>query len=229
MGYIILYIFLILVKGIDSANETIGETIATLLAIEGIGLIGYFFWLAYVKIPQQIDRDRKQRIKELESKKIIESKPEIVFYRRVYQRELLVENASAEQLMRYIKEGISGSLWYLHIDDKIAYDVDSSQTKFYDPQKDNAITHGIVFNGIKYDLEQKKSENGQRILNRKNGQKIPDLFYVSISSAGLGDKTKLLVRFDTDIRDACGFFDVMKKELNKIFVVKESATDWWMS
>jgi hypothetical protein len=37
----------------------------------------------------------------------------------------------------------------------------------------------------------------------------------------LGDKTKLRINFDTQIQEVCGFFDLMKRELGKMFAIKE--------
>ena len=143
--------------------------------------------------------------------------PEIIFHRMFHHYELFVEGANPEQVVIYIKENISASFWYLHIDNKIAYDVDHTRTKFYDPNRNNTVVYGIVFHGIKYALEQRAG----KVLNRRNGEKIPEMFTVSIVSGGLGDKIKLQVNFDTQIRDVCGFFDIMKKELKKMFVIKE--------
>lgn len=156
-------------------------------------------------------------IKKKDSAESRLEQPEIIFHRMFYHYELFIEGASPEQFANYIKESISASFWYLHINNKIAYDVDWTRTKFYDPQKDNTVVYGIVFHGIKYDLEQR--EGG--VLNRRNEIKIPEMFTVSIISGRLGDKTKLRVNFDTQIQDVCGFFDNMKKELGKIFVIKE--------
>lgn len=154
----------------------------------------------------------------IESKESSYKEPEITFPNLFVHDELTINKAAPEQIVDYIKNSISSTLWYLHIRDEIAYDVDQGQTKFYYPNKDNLSFYGIVFAGIKYDLESK----GNGILNRKNGNKIPNLFTISISSAGLGNETKILLKFDTQIQDAEGFFyEWVIKELRKIFDVTE--------
>ena len=86
----------------------------------------------------------------------------------------------------------------------------------YYPEKDNTSIHGIIFAGVKYDLEQKPGG----ILNRKNAENIPSLFTISISSAGLGENTKLLLKFDTQFQDADDFFNKwVINELKKVFRV----------
>jgi len=80
--------------------------------------------------------------------------------------------------------------------------------------------HGIVFAGIKYDVEQK--EDGT--IKRKEVEKISNLFTISISSGGLGDKTKLLLKFDTQIQEVEKFFrEVIKGELEKVFAISDSS------
>ncbi len=115
--------------------------------------------------------DSSKGLANLESK---QEQSEIIFHRMFHHFELTVEGASPEQVINYIKESISASFWYLHISNKVAYDVDWTRSKFYSPQKDNTVVYGIVFHGIKYDLEQR--EGG--VLNRRNGVKIPEMFFL---------------------------------------------------
>jgi hypothetical protein len=144
--------------------------------------------------------------------------PEIVFPNLVISHELIIETATPEQVMTFIKNSISSTLWYLHVDNAVAYDVSQDQTRFYYPEKDNTSIHGIIFAGVKYDLEQKPGG----ILNRKNAENISSLFAISISPAGLGENTKLLLKFDTQFQDAGDFFNKwVKNELKKVFQVKE--------
>jgi hypothetical protein len=179
-------------------------------------------FLSYCKIYLK----RLQEVFLVTSTKGLPEEPAIIFSRLTYHHELYIENSTPEQVMNYLKDSVSSTFWYLHIDNEIAYDISSTRTRFYYPQKNHAIVHGIVFYGSKYDLEQRDG----RILNRKNEEKISEmLFTVSISSAGIGDKTKLLVKFDTQLQKIVGFFDFMKRELKKIFDVKEIGPDWWIS
>lgn len=149
---------------------------------------------------------------------------EVIFHRLTYHDELFIENASPEQIVNFLKDSTASSLWYLHIANKIAYDVNYARSRFYDPKNDKAVVHGCVFSGIEWELEQR--ENG--ILNRvKERRKIPNMFTISIVPAGLESKVKLQIRFDTQIKDVFGFFEMMKGELRRMFDIK--GPDWWIS
>ena len=156
--------------------------------------------------------DSKKRKKSFDPEK-----PETVFYNRFYHSEVIIEGANPEQVINYVKDNISAGLWFFHdIDNKIAYDVDSTRTQFFDPEKDNTAIHGIIFHGIKYDLEQK--EGG--FLKRKEIEKLPDMFTMSVIPVGLGDKVNLQVKFNSHIQAICYFFDFAEKELGKMFVIR---------
>jgi hypothetical protein len=162
---------------------------------------------------------QKQKVQSSLSSEIIPNspQPEIIFHTRYCSRVLILEGATPEQVINYIRDNISAGFWFNHLDNKIAYDVDSTRTQFFDPQKDNTIVHGIIFHGIKHDLEQR--EGG--ILIRHEIQKIPNMFTMSVIPAGIGDKVKLRVKFDTDFPEVTYFFDIAEKELQKMFTVVE--------
>ena len=148
-----------------------------------------------------------------------EEQPEITFPRTFYHRELHLLGTTVDQVITYIKNSISTTLWYFNKDDKVAYFTDYERTKFYDPQKDNTNVHGIIFAGLKYDLELIE-ETG--LLKKKNEEKIPNMFNISIVTIGTGDNAKLLINFETQTPDASIFFDEwVKKLLNKEFTVEE--------
>ena len=56
--------------------------------------------------------------------------PVTVFPNLFISNELIIENATPEQVMTYIKNSISSTLWYLHVDSAIAYDVSQDKTRF---------------------------------------------------------------------------------------------------
>lgn len=165
--------------------------------------------------------NHKEANKEVELER--SNKPEITFPRKWQHFEFVIKGSSPEQIMTCIKSGTFDS-WFIHlvIDNKIAYDIDSSRTKFYDPSRDNSLLYGGTFSTIKYELGTK--ENGT--MRRTEVEKITDMFSVSIIHSGFGNESKSTIRFDTNDKSAIIFYNRLKEELNKQF---ETVSDWLIS
>jgi hypothetical protein len=151
------------------------------------------------------------------------SKPEITFPNRWKHFEFAIKGSSPEQIMTCIKSGTFDS-WFIHlvIDNKVAYDIDSYRTKFYDPSRDNSLLYGGTFSTIKYELGTK--ENGT--MRRTETEKINDMFSVSIIHSGFGNDSKSTIRFDSNDKNAIVFYNRLKEELSKQF---EIVSDWLIS
>ena len=155
---------------------------------------------------------------QLEDKKKDEferlSKPKFTFHYLSWHDELLIKNATVEQFLIFIKNDISAGWWYtdvINIGYKIRYSVDAEQTIFYSPEKDNVDIPGFVFHGIKSKLV----DNNKGGVSSSGGSHISNFFTISVEEIGLGDNVKLLVKFDTHEKDACGFFYHMQERLKK--------------
>ena len=120
--------------------------------------------------------------------------PELPFLLTPNHRHLHILNATAEQVIIYIKSIISAYSPYFNKDNKMVYYAVYDRTKFYKQQKDDTRIYGVVFAGLKYDLE--FTEDGN-MLQKKNKQKIPQLFSLSILPIGIGSNTKLRVNYET--------------------------------
>jgi len=59
---------------------------------------------------------------------------EIIFPNLSVSKKLSIEKATPEQVMAYIKNSISSTLWTT-----LVYDVDRKKTSFYYPEKDNTL------------------------------------------------------------------------------------------
>ena len=103
--------------------------------------------------------------------------PELPFLLTPNHRNLHILNAPAVQVVTHIKSIISAFSPYFNKENEIVYFADYHRTKFYDQQKDNTTIYGIVFAGLKYDLE--FTEDGQT-LRKKNKEEIQELFNLSI-------------------------------------------------
>ena len=103
-------------------------------------------------------------------------------------RELHLLGTTIDQVITYIKSIISAKSPYFNKDNEIVYYAEYSQTKFYDQQKNLIRIYGIVFAGLKYDLE--FTEDGT-MLRKRNEQEIPELFSLSIFPIGVGKGAKV--------------------------------------
>lgn len=152
-----------------------------------------------------------------------DSSQEIVFHRTNNHREFFILGATSEQVLNYIRNDVSASLWQFHTADNFAYDVFHTNSKFYYPDKDNVAIHGAFFHGIKYELEKRNDE----IKNRRNGIHIPELFWISIAPVGVGENVRLQVNFETHDKEAVEFFNVMTKRLVKMFKISDGMAGAW--
>lgn len=148
--------------------------------------------------------------------------PQIIFPKRwKHFDDLVVKGSTPEQIMNYIRDSVS-SLWLIHMEiDKVAYDVDYFNSKFFDPQNHNTFLYGAIFDVIKYSLGTK--ENGT--FDKKEIEKIPDMFSISIVHSGSGDESKSTIRFDTNDKDAILFYHRLKEEIGKQFRIE---SNWLM-
>lgn len=146
-----------------------------------------------------------------------EESQEVIFHRTYHHREFFILGSTPEQVLNYIRNDVSASLWYFYTSDDFAYDVSYPHSKFYYPDKDNVAIHGAYFHGIKYELERRNDE----IKNRRNGVHIPELFWISIAPVGIGANVRLQVCFETQNKEAVEFFSVMRKRLVKMFRVSD--------
>lgn len=153
-----------------------------------------------------------------------DNKQEIVFHRTYNHQEFFILKATSEQVLNYIRHDMSSSLWCFDTADNLAYDVSYSDSKFYYPDKDNVAVHGAFLHGIKYELEKRNDE----IKNRKNGIHIPDLFWISIASVGIGENVRLQVNFETQDKEAVEFVNVMKKRLVNMFKITDGIAGTWV-
>ena len=70
--------------------------------------------------------------------------------------------------------------------------------------------------------------HNNEIKNRKNGIHIPDLFWISIASVGIGENVRLQVNFETQDKEAVEFVNVMKKRLVNMFKITDGIAGTWV-
>ena len=111
IGFVVLYTALALVKGMDYANENTLLTALQILGVEGVGLLGYVFYLIFIEIPNEIDREKREENEQLkqvikERKEEIlqaESKPEPPsFYLRRHRATVVIGDQNADVVRNFL-------------------------------------------------------------------------------------------------------------------------------
>ena len=132
-----------------------------------------------------------------------EDEPEARFHRTHLHQEFHIKKDSAQNVLNFIRNDISSSLWFTGDGGKDSYHVNYQETLFLYLGKDNTPADGAFFSTV------------------KNGKHFPNFFWISIISSGIGENTLLTVNFETQERDAVEFFSLLRKRLVKHFTIWE--------
>lgn len=136
------------------------------------------------------------------------------YHRRWRHSRFSVYDAKLSSLLDYIKNGISTLFLYYQESDFVSYETDLGNTKYWNPNIDNVIYHGVVFRGIKKLFEM--NSEGKKV--KKEEIKLDILFTIYVEQIKTPDKKSMIdIVMDGDGLYTEYFFVEFQKYVGKRF------------
>jgi len=160
--------------------------------------------------------------KKKEDKPFDSNSLDFKFHRRWRHSRFTVYDTKLNSLLDYIKNAIAILFLHYQESDFVSYETDLGNTKYWNPNIDNVIYHGVVFHGIKKIFE--INPEGKKV--RKEETKLDILFTIYVEQIETPDKKSIIdIVLDGDGLYAEYFFDEFQKYVGKRFRVSPVKRD----
>lgn len=143
------------------------------------------------------------------------------FNRRWRRSRFSIFDAKLNSLLDYIKNGIATLFLYYQESETVSYETDLSRTRYYNPNIDKVIYHGVVFHGIKKLFE--INSEGKKV--KKEEIKMDLLFTIYLERVKKDNNVEIDIVMDGDGLYAEYFFNEFQKYVGKRFRVSSVKID----